>query len=123
MHHTVSENLFSNAVSDNDESANVAAEYSKGADRNGTESSVRGGVRCCRLWFQMTVRRARIKVFSSVNVAVHCPKECVVIPLVAFSCADQISVCGLEDTVHSAKKVFFCLLVRGQPGSDRIGKA
>lgn len=120
--HRVSRNLFSNAVPVNEESASVIAEHRKEGGSNGLESAVKGGVRCCRMRFRVSIRRIKVDLVSTVNVAVHFPDSCIKPPFVLSLCTDQVSVYGLDDIVHSAKEIFFSFQVRGRPGCDQMVK-
>lgn len=106
IRHTISGNPFNKAVSVNEKTADVTAEHSKEADSNGWKFAVRGGVRCCRIWFRVIVRRTQVDVMCSLNVAAPFPEAFTKMRFVPFSCTDQVPVCGLEGTAHSAKKSF-----------------
>lgn len=70
--------------------------------------------------FRVTVRRVKVDVVCIVSVAVHFWDTLIEFPFLPFRCTDQVPVCGVKDTVHSAKKVVVCFLIRGRPGCGAV---
>lgn len=59
-----------------------------------------------------------VDVVSSVNVAGHFSDAFIEIVFAPLMCTNQASVCGLVNTVHFAKEVLSCFLVRGRSGFE-----
>lgn len=122
MRQTVRRMPFNNAVSVNEESADVIAAYLKGADSIGLESALRCSIRCCRLRFRAAVLRLAIHLVFCGSAAARFLNAFVQIPSVPFFSSDQVPLCALENTAHSAKKLPLSFPVRARLGRDGMMK-